>query len=51
MQRALAIVAYREGFFADDVNTQPFETISDLQKVRGIGPKTAQNIGKWLKFE
>jgi len=51
MQRARAIVAYRESFVADETSNQPFETINDLKKVRGIGPKTIQDIGKWLKFE
>ena len=46
--RAAAIVAYRErqvdrpGAFAD---------CNDLQNVKGIGPKTAQSICEWLKFE
>jgi len=51
MQRARAIVAYRESFVADQTSNQPFETINDLKKVRGIGPKTIQDMDKWLKFE
>jgi len=48
--RAEAIVAYRVDF-ARKTNRPAFEAIDDLQKVKGIGPKTAQNINKWLKFE
>ena len=28
-----------------------FEDIEDLQKVKGIGPKTAEQIRQWLVFE
>ena len=45
--RAGAILAYRENFSEKTV----FQNCSDLQKVKGIGPKTAQNICQWLKFE
>jgi len=49
--RAEAIVAYRDNFRRKDSENKPFQDFSDLQKVRGIGPKTAQNISRWLKFE
>jgi len=49
--RAGAIVAYRENFSEKDGNSPAFRNCDDLQKVRGIGPKTAQNISQWLKFE
>ena len=49
--RAEAIVAYRKKFIEHNGNKPAFEVIDDLQKVRGIGPKTAQNIGQWMKFE
>lgn len=46
--RAAAIVNYR-------TNKQPgitaFRDCNDLAKVRGIGPKTIQNLSTWLKFE
>jgi competence ComEA-like helix-hairpin-helix protein len=48
--RALAIVAYRENFGKKDSNPA-FRSCDDLQKVKGIGPKTVQNISEWLKFE
>jgi len=47
--RAEAIIAYRENFY--DNEARPFRDCDDLQKVRGIGPKTAANICEWLKFE
>jgi len=48
--RAEAIVAYREDFSKEGPN-KAFQDSDGLQKVKGIGPKTAQNISKWLKFE
>ncbi len=48
--RAEAIVAYREDFGREGPN-KAFQESDDLQKIKGIGPKTAQNISKWLKFE
>jgi competence ComEA-like helix-hairpin-helix protein len=49
--RAEAIVGYRENFAEQEGERQAFETIDDLQKVKGIGPKTVENISEWLKFE
>ncbi len=49
--RAQAIVAYRESFLEENRNDLAFRNYNDLQKVSGIGPKTAQNINKWLRFE
>jgi len=49
--RAGAIVAYRENFSGKDSRNPAFRNCDDLQKVRGIGPKTAQNISQWLTFE
>ena len=51
VSRAGAIVAYREKFSDTDGGNPVFQSSNDLQKVRGIGPKTVQNIGEWLKFE
>ncbi|UCF44481.1 MAG: helix-hairpin-helix domain-containing protein [Planctomycetota bacterium] len=47
--RTAAIVAYRENFGSAD--NPAFRDCNDLQKVHGIGPKTAQNICQWLRFE
>jgi competence ComEA-like helix-hairpin-helix protein len=47
--RAEAIVAYRNGLSDDD--RPAFESVQDLQKVSGIGAKTAQDVQQWLRFE
>ena len=44
---AEAIVSYCEKTSDDNA----FKSSSDLQKVKGIGPKTVENIKKWLIFE
>lgn len=51
VSRAHAIVTYREEFGKKDGDSPAFRNSDDLQKVKGIGPKTVQNISKWLKFE
>ena len=51
VSRAAAIVAYRKNFSEQNGNKPAFKNCDDLQKVKGIGPKTAQNISQWLKFE
>ena len=50
VSRAEAIAAYREDIRREGQDTA-FRDSDDLQKVKGIGPKTAQSIGEWLKFE
>jgi competence ComEA-like helix-hairpin-helix protein len=49
--RAGAIVAYRDNFGKKNSNNRTFRNCEDLQKVKGIGPKTVENISEWLKFE
>ncbi|MFC1792946.1 ComEA family DNA-binding protein [Planctomycetota bacterium] len=49
--RAGAIVAYRENFIKKNAGSHAFQNCNDLQKIKGIGPKTAQNINQWLKFD
>lgn len=51
ISRAEAIVACRDNLSKEGSNSRVFQSCDDLQKVRGIGPKTAQNISQWLKFE
>ena len=43
--RAKAIVAHR------DATTTPFRNADDLQAVRGIGPKTAEKLRPYLRFD
>jgi competence ComEA-like helix-hairpin-helix protein len=51
ISRAEAIVAYRNTFMGEDSGRCSFRNSDDLQKIKGIGPKTAQNINQWLTFE
>lgn len=51
ISRAEAIVAYRKNFSSRESSRVVFRDSDDLQKVKGIGPKTVQNISQWLKFE
>lgn len=51
ISRAEAIVKYREEFNQKSKNGPAFQSCDDLQKVKGIGPKTVKNISNWLKFE
>ena len=49
--RAGAIVAYRKYFNENKDSSPAFQNCDDLQKVKGVGPKTVQNIGGLLKFD
>jgi DNA uptake protein ComE-like DNA-binding protein len=49
--RARAIIAYRSAFVEKNGDSPAFLSYNDLQIVKGIGPKTAQNMSQWLKFE
>ncbi|MHC4394435.1 MAG: ComEA family DNA-binding protein [Planctomycetota bacterium] len=49
--KAAAITAYRENLNPEEPNKPAFKNGDDLQKVRGIGPKTVQNISQCLRFE
>ncbi len=51
ISRAEAIAAYRKEFKQKSKNGLAFQNCDDLQKIKGIGPKTVQNISHWLKFE
>ncbi|MHC4111223.1 MAG: ComEA family DNA-binding protein [Planctomycetota bacterium] len=50
ISRAEAIVTFREDF-SKEGQSKTFQNSDDLQKVKGIGPKTAQKISEWLKYE
>lgn len=49
--RADAIVEYRSSFAESNNNESAFSTPEDLQNIKGIGPKTVQNMSHLLKFE
>jgi competence protein ComEA len=46
--RAMDIIHYRQN---QKPNELVFHSADDLQKIRGIGPKTAAALGPWLTFE
>ena len=48
--RAQAIVEYKKNFRKNG-DTPAFQNLDDLQKIKGIGPKTAQDMAQWLKFK
>lgn len=50
ISRANAIVTYRDNIRSDNAAVV-FENSDDLQKVKGIGPKTVKNIKEHLQFE
>jgi DNA uptake protein ComE-like DNA-binding protein len=49
MGRAHAIITYRQG--QQGRGERAFEGLGDLQNVKGIGVKTAENINRWVDFE
>ncbi|MHC4068223.1 MAG: ComEA family DNA-binding protein [Planctomycetota bacterium] len=49
--RAESIVSYRDDLGAANTDGGAFRICEDLEKVKGIGPKTAEGICEWLKFE
>ena len=51
ISRAEAIAAYRREFTRLGNEGPAFKNCDDLKKIKGIGPKTVENIKEWLKFE
>ncbi len=49
--RAAAIVDFRSDFNKNNDGQAAFRDLEDLRKVKGIGPKTAETISQWLKFD
>lgn len=49
--RAGAIASYRDDFKGKNAESRAFQNCNDLQKIKGIGPKTVQNISEWLRFD
>jgi competence ComEA-like helix-hairpin-helix protein len=49
--KAGAVVAYRENYNEKNAGDRAFHNCNDLQKVKGVGPKTVQNISEWLRFD
>lgn len=51
LARARAIVVFRERFRRETGDTVAFHSPGDLQRIRGIGPKTVEGMVRWLQFE
>jgi len=51
LSRAEAIIAYRENFGEKEHKGPAFRDANDLRQVRGIGPKTVENLSEWLMFD
>ena len=51
MSRAAAIVAYRDAHGLGGSEGAAFRNCDDLQKIKGIGPKTAEAMAQWVVFE
>lgn len=51
MSKAAAIVAYRDAYRLSGAAGTAFGDCNDLQKVKGIGPKTAEAIAEWVAFD
>jgi len=51
LSKAEAIIAYREQIIGRDGKLAAFTEANDLQKVKGIGPRTVEKLKPVLRFE
>jgi len=51
LSRANAVIAYRCEFLKEYPRRSAFTYPNDLQKVKGIGPKTVETIIAYIRFE
>ena len=51
MVRAAVIIEYRDIATKETKRNRVFASAKDLEKVKGIGPKTSSRISRWLEFE
>jgi len=49
--RAAAIIEYRRNYNIERPSSKPFGSAQDLQKLKGFGPRTVENISPWLRFQ
>ncbi|MBN1803961.1 MAG: helix-hairpin-helix domain-containing protein, partial [Sedimentisphaerales bacterium] len=49
--KVASIIEYRNKFTQDNPSQRAFSCSDDLQKIKGIGPKTVEKVGKYLRFE
>ncbi len=50
LTRARAIAAHRDAV-RQETDGAAFDCPEDLERIKGIGPKTAQEIAEWLEFD
>jgi len=50
LTRARAIAAHRDAV-RQETDGAAFDCPEDLEQIKGIGPKTAQEIAEWLEFD
>lgn len=50
-QKARNLIKYRQQYKAANNQKNPFNSAEDLQKVKGIGPKTVDKIRKYITFQ
>ena len=49
--RAESIVSYRNNLSEVNTGSRVFKSCKDIERVKGIGPKTAEGLCEWLKFD
>jgi len=49
--RAASIVAYREQIGQEGDGRRAFRRCDELQKIKGIGPKTVEKIQDYMEFD
>jgi DNA uptake protein ComE-like DNA-binding protein len=48
--RAQAIVAYRQTHVAGHPKQAPYQCLNDLERIKGLGPRTVSALSPWLIF-
>jgi competence protein ComEA len=49
-KRAAAIINFRESFKSRHPDRNAFQTLTDLEQIKGVGAATAENMEPYLKF-
>jgi len=51
LTRAQAIVAYRQAHALGHPKQTAFKRLHDLERIKGLGPRTVSAMGPWLIFD
>ena len=51
ISKAASVIEYREAISRNRPGSMAFCSLDDLEDVPGIGPKTAERISVWLRFD